>query len=154
MKMFKRVLAAGAALMMAVTGMTMSASADYASGGPVYQLHYDAAAAPYGANVTVQYFGSKIVPYTFPISTTGKISIENQPLTMNGTGIKNKVYYCSFPPSGSWISIDEISLSSLTGKRKQFTHNTLYGYPARSEVRMVNYNTSGNSSATGRTLAY
>ena len=43
-KVYKKITAAGAALMMAVSGMTMGASAEVAIGGSVYQLHYNSGA--------------------------------------------------------------------------------------------------------------
>ena len=74
-------------------------------------------------------------------------------LTRNGTNIKTLGSVYDYTNS-SWFSVVSITSYAVGSNSGTGYNSSVYKYQAaRVKVQMIGYNTSGNSSATGRALA-
>ena len=154
MKMFKRIMAAGAALMMAVTGMTMSASA---SSWRDYYLHYYPN-IPASENKTTQTLGSVSDPaYKVAVTGTFKMlgNISNMNcnyITMQGQVRENHSVMGQYVWSNATPTLSVYN----TGYTSTYTYSYSYadyGYIERINLSM-NYSSGSISSSSGSAIAW
>ena len=129
MKLFKRVLAAGAALMMAVTGMAMSASAAtwsvYFTSGGACQMSYPKQFSP---DPSISYFYENCNNYTqvnAPNGGVAYVKYRGAKVSSTGTFIS---YCCSEYYHYNTQSIHKVNISStITSPNKLKVEYTLIG---------------------------
>ncbi len=154
MKMFKRVLAAGAALMMAVTGMTMGASADNTSVWAGFNLHYYPN-IPASENVTSQTIGDRTIHKYFYISSNGKLYVKNKyGANAFNCSILTTEGYIWDPYISTWsYTLQYSSISADTGAHQSNNSHAFIGYNAQVKEYFP-YSMSSINSVTGQTMAY
>lgn len=153
MKKLKRIMAALAAGVMAVTGMTMSASA---SSWSSYNLHYYPN-IPSSQNVTVQIVGTSTNPI-FSVASSGIFKMRANVSSMNCTSVTmlGQVYEnISYVWGYVWSNADQRTINS-TGYSNVFTKNDARAqknFAERVQLTM-NYNSSSISNSDGSVIAW
>ena len=152
MRIIKKALAAGAALMMAVTGMTMSASASSWSN---YNLHYYPN-IPSSQNVTTQTIGqSNSSPFT--VANDGYITIQASVSHFNCNNVLMQGYVYENITTGQYIwgyaGYKYIYSTGYTTPKVCNYGNARSGQKARL-VFSMNYSSSSISNSDGSGIAY
>lgn len=154
MKVFKKLAAAGAALMMAVTGMAMNVSAD-SSTFQSFSLHYYPN-VPASANVTTQTIGNNTTNTCYTVLTTGQLTVQNYYTSSNsftGQKLTTQGYVWSQEFYG-WSST--VTYTSTYKDPYQRTSSNPYSFSGRHAkvVETMTYNSSKISNISGQTIAF
>lgn len=160
-KVFKKLAAAGAAIMMAVTGMAMSASAyPDTSTWPSFSLHY-IPSAPSSANLTEQIIGTNSTPHTFQVSHKGQLTIDtyvsslsNTTLTFKGFVYDTTIYNGS--SYGAWglaVTKTRATTGFSTPTTGYYDHAQV-GNAAQVRVKLTANGNSNYYYPSGKTTAY
>ncbi len=153
MKAFKKIAAIGAAMMIAVSMMSIGASATpNMTGWKNFGLHY-AKGAPSSANLTFQKFT------TFNISHIGQMSVDSYISSMSNAHIEIDGFVKDYtiPTSDHWglaVTYSRYSTGYQNSPRTSYYGNAHVGDDAKVEINLIYSASSNTASAYGKVGAY